>query len=383
MNIFKNNKKLYQVLAIIIACFAIIMFVKNDAFLYKTPVASVTSVHNTKEEPKTGFDGKREYEEAYYSQVIKAKVLNGKNKGKIVTLKNEYGNSLVYDSKYKKGDQVFIESLTTSKDGLTAVISGSKRDYYVALALTIMTALFLIIGEKEGFITLLSLAINLIFFYFVLVLYFKGHNILLMCIPMAIIFTALLLFSMYGKNRKTLLSFVASMIALVLTTLITVITMHFSGNIDYDFMDYLIQPYDQKDANYIFLSEVIICSMGAIMDVVITIIATIDEIVTLRKGEFTSKEILASSRKIGDEIVGTMISIMFFTNIAAVLPLAIISMRNGIALTTVLRYNSFFEIARFLIGSIGTVLAIPVSAGVAILYYRKRYNKEEKEDAIC
>ena len=381
MDILNNKKKLYRILALIIICVAILALVKNNAFLYSKPVATITQATDRKEKTSTGFDGKREYKEEYYFQDITARIDNGTNKGEKVRLKNTYGKSQVYDTKYRKGDQVFIESLKAHENGnFTAVITGTKRDFYVALALMLMVALFLIIGEKEGVMTLASLAINLVFFWFVLILYFKGYNILLMCIPMAVIFTALLLVFMYGKNQKTALAFVSSMISLAITTVITALVMHFSGNIDYDFMDYLIQPYDQTDANYIFLSEVLICSMGAIMDVVITIVATVDEIVRLRSGDFSSKEILSTSRKVGDEIVGTMISIMFFTNIAAGLPFALLSMRNGIALTTVMRYNSFFEIARFLIGSIGTVLAIPVSAVVCILWYK---HMEERGGSKC
>ena len=50
-------------------------------------------------------------------------------------------------------------------------------------------------------------------------------------------------------------------------------------------------------------------------------------------------------------------------------------MRNGVAFKTILRYDVFFELARFLTGSIGVVLAIPVSAVVAIWFYRRRAEK--------
>ena len=113
--------------------------------------------------------------------------------------------------------------------------------------------------------------------------------------------------------------------------------------------------------------------MGAVMDVVVTIIITIDEI-TLNNPGIGLKSVIRSCRNVGDEIVGTMIAIMFFTNLASGLPFFILSMRNGIALHTIIRYNCFFEIGRFLTGSIAVVLAIPIASFIGIAYYKRRFS---------
>lgn len=373
MNI--KNKILKRIIIFVVLGAVVAIFTYNDAFIYSTPVAKVTSVTEQKDETKTGFDGNHEYKEKYYTQTLKGKILNGKDKGKEVTMENSYTSSQVYDMKYSKGDRLFIERVEKDGDYLTAVVKGAKRDYFVILSLVIMLALFLIIGGREGVLTIVSLAANLVFFYFVIVLYFKGVNILALCIPMSVIFTAMLLFFMYGNSRRTWLSLAATVLSVLITTAVTAIVMVFSGRIDYDFMEFLIQPYDQMDANMIFLSEVLICSMGAIMDVVVTMIITLDEIHE-NNGQISRQEIMKASRNVGDEVVGTMISIMFFTNLASGIPFVLLSMRNGVAIHTILRYNSFFAIARFLTGSIGIVLAIPVAAVVAIIYYRKAGEKQ-------
>ncbi len=327
--------------------------------------------------------------------------MNGKYKGKIVTLTNEYGKSEVYDTKYSKGDRVFIEQIkhtsksgagaaaastsksgagaaaaSTSKSGATLMgnISGTKRDWLVAIVLTILFGLFLLVGGKKGALTILSLVLNMGAFYVVLLLYTKGTNILAMTIPMTIFFTAMLLFFMHGRSEKTMLSFVATIITILATTAIAAIVIHFGERIDYDFMDYLNQPYDQDDANLIFISEILVGCLGAVMDVVVTMVMTVDQI-TETGMAVTRRNYIDSCRAVGDDLVGTMINLMLFTNIAACIPRFILFMRNGIAFTTILKYNVFFELARFLTGSIGVVLAIPVSAALAIWYYRKKVAK--------
>ena len=66
---------------------------------------------------------------------------------------------------------------------LTGKLTGAKRDYIVAFILTFLFGLFLLVGGKSGIMTILSLGINLITFYIVLVLYKNGTNILLASIP--------------------------------------------------------------------------------------------------------------------------------------------------------------------------------------------------------
>ncbi|WP_303857643.1 YibE/F family protein [Aminicella lysinilytica] len=384
-----RNKLIIKILLFVVCVCVVGVFTVNDYFLYDKPIGKITKVTNTYSETKDGYDGTYSYNEKYYDQTITATIMNGKYKGKIVTLTNEYGKSEVYDTKYSKGDRVFIEQIkhtsksgagaaaaSTSKSGATLMgnISGTKRDWLVAIVLTILFGLFLLVGGKKGALTILSLVLNMGAFYVVLLLYTKGTNILAMTIPMTIFFTAMLLFFMHGRSEKTMLSFVATIITILATTAIAAIVIHFGERIDYDFMDYLNQPYDQDDANLIFISEILVGCLGAVMDVVVTMVMTVDQI-TETGMAVTRRNYIDSCRAVGDDLVGTMINLMLFTNIAACIPRFILFMRNGIAFTTILKYNVFFELARFLTGSIGVVLAIPVSAALAIWYYRKKVAK--------
>lgn len=396
-----RSKLLIRILLFVVCVCVVGVFTANDYFLYDRPIGKITKMTNTYAETKDGYDGTYSYNEKYYDQTITAEIMNGKYKGKTVTLTNEYGKSEVYDTKYSKGDRIFIEqiksagkssaagaSTTAGKSGvasasesagksggaLTGNISGTKRDWLVAIILTMLFGLFLLVGGKKGALTILSLVLNMGAFYVVLLLYTKGTNILAMTIPMTIFFTAMLLFFMHGRSEKTMLSFVATIITVLATTAIAAVVIHFGGRIDYDFMDYLNQPYEQNDANLIFISEILVGCLGAVMDVVVTMVMTVDQI-TETGADVTRHDYIASCRAVGDDLVGTMINLMLFTNIAACIPRFILFMRNGIAFTTILRYNVFFEVARFLTGSIGVVLAIPVSAAVAIWYYRKKVAK--------
>lgn len=374
MEFLKDKKLITKILVFVICVCAVGIFTDHDYFLYHKNIGKITAVTDTYDQTKTGYDGTYSYKEKYYDQTITAVLMNGSHKGESVKLTNHYGKSEVYDIKYSKGDKVFIEQIKGSGSSLSGNISGTKRDWLVAIILTMLFGLFLLVGGRKGALTILSLVLNMGAFYVVLVLYTKGMNILAMTIPMTIFFTIMLLFFMHGWNEKTILSSVATVATVIITTAIAAAVIHFGGRVDYDFMDYLNQPYAQDDANMIFISEILVGCLGAVMDVVVTMVMTVNQIAETGQ-DVTRRNYIDSCRAVGDDLVGTMISLMFFTNIAACIPRFILYMRNGIAFSTILRYNVFFELARFLTGSIGVVLAIPVSAAIAIWFYRKKVEK--------
>ncbi len=381
-----NKKMILKLAVLLLAVLATAVFVKNNYGFYDQTIATVTHVEEESAGSKDSFDGTYEYEEEYLTQKLALTVRNGQYKGSTVHAENSCTVSGVYDTRYEKGDDVFVEKLEKASGSdaggpaLTCRVSGLKRDYFVALVLALLVSLFLAVGGKEGSLTVLSLVLNILCFYWVLTLYLKGVNLLLMTVPMALFFTAMLLFFMHGFSRKSVIALAATLCSVTLATLAAWLVLRLSGNVDYEFMDYLVQPYEQRDADLIFLSEILIGSLGACMDIVVTITMTVDQIAA-HNPQVTARELVRSCRAVGDDVVGTMLSIMFFSNVAAALPFIILSMRNGIAFATILRYHSFFEIARFLTGSIGIVLSIPAASLIAIWYYTRHTSR--KEAAPC
>lgn len=388
---------------------SIMFFISHDAFLYKKPILSVTHISEKKLYQSTSNDSRRDYKENRYRQYVTGIILNGDYKGKTAKIEHDFSESEVYDLRYSKGDKLFLDNTHYAdykSNIISANVSGEKRDSHVFLPLIIMSFSLIMLSGTAGLLTILSLIINLLCFYFAIGLYLKGINILALMAPTCIFITAMLLFFLYGNNPKTHLAFFSSIVSSTIVVVLSSIVLFFSGDIDYDFLDFLQQPYKQTDATFIFISEILVCSLGAIMDVVVTMTETASEIfrnkakvpnserttkshldyvectreldasLLVSKGKSKNYIIKRLCRNVGDEVVGTMISIMFFTNIASGLPFFILAMRNGIRISTILHYHMFFEIARFLTGSIGIVISIPIAAFIAVNHYARKENKK-------
>lgn len=173
---------------------------------------------------------------------------------------------------------------------------------------------------------------------------------------------------MGGFHRKTLATIVATLISVGVTMYIAAIVVYHNKSMDYAMMEYLIMP---NDAAKIFMGELLIGCLGAIMDVAITMASSVWEMQE-QKADITRREIFQSGREIGSDIMGTMINVLLFTYICGGIPFFILAMKNGISMLTILNVYLPFELIRFLIGSIGILFAIPLSIGTSLIILWKR-----------
>ncbi len=96
------------------------------------------------------------------------------------------------------------------------------------------------------------------------------------------------------------------------------------------------------------------------MDVAVAIAASLSEIVE-KKPEVTFLELFKSGREIGYDIMGTMINVLLFVFSCGLIPMCLIRMNNDVSLITIIKLHIPCELCRFLVESIGIVLAIPIS----------------------
>ena len=145
--------------------------------------------------------------------------------------------------------------------------------------------------------------------------------------------------------------------------------VHITGEIDYSTVEYL-GSIETPDT--VFRAEILLSGLGAIMDVAIVMTSGLDEL--LRKNPSLSlREFLNSGREIGYDIMGTMLNVLLFVFGSSLIPTFLVRMNNGVSMFTVIEQHISCEVYRFLIESIGIVLAIPVSVFGSVLFLRVQF----------
>ena len=324
----------------------VLLFVANDAWIYKTPIAKITHV---KEEQTASRKAVRGGKELYYKQTMEARILNGTEKGQNIVLKNTYTSSMITGQKYHKGDKVLLNS---NGGKATGTIKTLKRDTYLAAIFGVI--LFNLVIYSAGFL-----------------LYLRGYDILRVCNVLAVVFTLVTIFFLTGLDRKTVAAILSTLCVLALIMGIFLFTMNHTAALDYSMMEYLGSTEHPED---VFVAEVLFAGLGAIMDVAVTLSAAMGELIR-KKPDISIKKLYLSGREVGYDIMGTMISVLLFTFAAGLIPSFLIRMNNEVAFFTNVRLYIPFEISRFLIESIGIVAAIPISIVVASALFKLQIRK--------
>ncbi len=362
-----NKKKLVWLSGLFLIFIFSIAFVNNNEKYYKTPIAKILSINESYTD-KAIDNGKTEQMKI---QKIKAIIMNGEFKGKIIDLNNETSFSNANDLDLKENDEVFIK-INNDVNNLSFNITDFKRDKYMVYILSIFVMLAIIIGGTKGFLSLVSVFINIIITFTLIVQFAESSYLIPISLGASILFIVSSILIVCGKSNKSFSAIIGTLSGTFVSILIsgTVIYLNNWNGIHFEEMDYLTIPPES-----IFFVELIVGTLGGIMDIAISIASAVTELYS-KNPDIDNKTLIKSVKEIGQDIMGTMSNTLVFAYIGGSIPTILLYLRNNIPLTYILHLNLSLEYMRAIVGSIGIVISIPITMFTSIIIYK--YNKIRK-----
>lgn len=369
----KNNKISKKKLAIwtglIIISLLSLLFISNNEMLYNKPIAKIIQVSEQESNKKTD-DGKIE---PMKNQKIQAVIMNGIHKGEGVELDNVTSFSGANDLNLHINDEVFLSIVDNDNQEISSVkIIELKRDKYIVYIMNIFIILILLVGGTKGFRSLASVFINIVISFIMIELFTKGYYLILFAIIASILFIVSSIIIVCGKNKKGFAAIAGTLAGTFVSMVIAgiVIKMNNWSGIHFEEMDFLILPPET-----IFYIELMIGTLGAIIDIAISISSAVQELYA-RNPNVNRKDIIKSSREIGQDIMGTMANTLVFAYLSGSIPTILLYLRDGVPITYIISFNLSLEYMRAIVGSIGIVLSIPITMYTSILIL-KNHNTGE------
>ena len=362
MKKINNNNLIFYTVLLTISLIVIILSY-NNYFLYKNPILKINNVEII--ENHLG-----ENNEKYYKEIVTGTIKNGKYKNSIISTDNYSTTSGVYDDHLHKGSELIVELDKNGKNIISII--NIKRDKYIITLLVLFIDLMIIVGKNQGYKTLLSLIVNILLSAFAIFIYqnnFEKINILILFIPIAIFFIIFSLYCTNGKNKKTMAASISAIISTLISfTLAFILIKIYKESIPFWFLDYAEAFRDYENLFYV---NILLCGLGAIMDISITMSSSLNELLVKDKN-INKKSLLKSGKEISKDIVGSMINVMLFTIYSGVIPLGLLSVRNNMPLSAVINNYGQVEMIRILTSCISIVLAIPISLYISIFILKGR-----------
>lgn len=361
----KSNKFLIYILILLIFFLLLFYFGDRNEGLYSRTIAKVLAVSNT----NVKSSSENVLKEPLTKQKITAVIMNGTFKGQKVSLENSTSYSQIKDFRIDKGNEVFITLKLNSKGKIaSASIIDLKRDKYLIYIVAIFILLILIIGRLKGLKSLSSVILNIVIFFIAIELFVAGLNLVVACLAASILFIVLSLIIVCGVNKKAISAIVGTTLGTAITMLIAMIVIlaDSANGIHFEELNFLTHP-----PKPIFYMEILIGTLGAIMDIAVSISSSIGEIFS-ENPTIETKALIKSGMEIGKDIMGTMANTLSFAYISGSIPVIILLMENSFSISSIVGINISLEITRALVGSIGIVISIPVCIFTSIFLLKNK-----------
>lgn len=358
---------LYAVL--LLSLLGSVYFIQHNHGFYGQAIATVTEVSVEETQELSDLYGN---EDMLYTQRITGEIRNGEHEGQAIELENEYSLSGANDHEYRTGQDLFVFIDETAGDGanLSGTIDNVKRDQYVLAITWIFILVLLAIGKKQGFYSIVSLALNAVILSYALDIYIRTENANLLMITSVsvLLFTVTSLLLVNGFNEKTYAAIVSTMLGVFAALLLASFAIWTSGGngLNYEEMQFLSRPYEA-----VFMAGLFIGSLGAVMDVGITMSASIFTLYE-KNPDISIEAMKTSGIDIGKDIMGTMANILFFVYISGSIPMLLLYLSNGATWPFSFSITLSLEIARALAGGLGIVLTIPIGIFTSIFFIKRK-----------
>lgn len=313
-------------------------------------------------------------EESNNQQNIKLKILEGDLKDEEVIYYGIDNFEVINQNYYKEKDIVLISKTYGPDNTVFYDITDFVRTNYLLYLGILFILLTIVIAKFKGLRALLSLLFSfLIIMKFIIPNILEGHNPLLIAILGSFFILLFIIYLTEGFNRKSNLAIISIIISLILTGLLAVLFTNLTRLTGFSSEDsmFLVSVVD-KVINFkgLLLAGIIIGTLGVLDDMVLSQISSVEEIKRANKN-LSNREVYKSGINIGKSHLGSMVNTLFLAYVGVSLPLIILFSVQDISLFNVINNEIIStEIIRTLIGSIGLVLAVPISTYLAVKYIK-------------
>ncbi|MHB1086229.1 MAG: YibE/F family protein [Minisyncoccota bacterium] len=298
------------------------------------------------------------------SQTLKVEVLSGDKKGEIVTFENEF-------IQLSQGDIFYLRHLSNEIDATEyySVADPYRLDVLITLAVAFLL-LAAIFGGMQGVRGLASLGGSLILIFYLLIPgILQGYSPILVAIGVSSLIIIAGSYITHGFNKTTS----AAVLGMIVTVLITGIAAYFvmdAANLSgYASEESAYLNFNTRGAiNMVGLlfGGVMIGLLGVLYDSAIGQAIAVEELFRAGK-HMTRLQVYKRAIRMGREHIGALINTLAIAYVGAALPLLLlVSTSSSGSFGFILNSELFAtEIIRILIGSIGLILAVPITTLIA------------------
>lgn len=280
---------------------------------------------------------------------------------------------------YSTGEQVVI---TQQPDASWLITDFVRRPALLQLSF-LFIILVVAVGRWWGVRSLVSLAISFaIIFGLILPLIMQGFSPLLVTLAGALLIIPGTFYLSHGWHPKTHAAVIGTLIALTLSGLLAVgfvDSAHLTGFADESAGFLSIETQDTIDIRGLLLAGIIISLLGTLDDITVSQASFVQQLKEANP-KISFRELFARAMRVGQDHISSLVNTLILVYTGASFPLLLLFLDSQIPVAQLLNLEIIAdEVVRTLIGSIGIVLAAPITTLIAAKFFSTMKTNSSKE----
>ena len=292
------------------------------------------------------------------------------------------------------GNRILVAYTQSEHHGTSAIsgwtYAGVNHTLGVVLLVGGFLIMILIIGRGKGVSTIISLVITMIaVLYIYIPSLLLGYNIYLITILTTLFVIISTLCTLNGWNKKTLCSIIGNAGGILASGVLAFFINNAFGitgvlNQDYLFLT-MLEGGVSIDLPALIWGGILIGSLGAVMDVSMSLASAMQEL-SEQMYEPSFKKLVVSGFNIGRDAIGTMTNTLILAYVGGSMASILLFAAYTSDFVVLLNYEMLLvEIIQAIVGSIGILLAVPItvffSAWIFLKVPKKKTDSETEAAA--
>ena len=313
-------------------------------------------------------------------QTVRVTIKSGEYKNYTCVLEN--ANDYATGAFCQEGTKVIALIYKTAEGTLAGTVHNYDRSGMIWLLSGLFALIMVLVGGKKGAAALYALVFTFICIVcvFVPLLYIGMNGILAAIITAALILSASI-YIMNGWSVKSLCAIIGTTLGVAISGVLAMIIgqmFHLSGMQSEDVESLLyISRRTNLDVSNILYGGILISSLGAVMDVSVSMVSAMDEVLA-KAPHLKPKDLFQSGMRVGRDMMGTMSNTLILAYAGSATSTLLYVYAYEMTFVQTMGYNSItIEILCGLCGTIGVILTVPLVAAIAAIILKPKTRKKK------
>lgn len=306
-------------------------------------------------------------------RTFSAEIIRGQHRGeRIVLVQSDAsidGQALNVDV----GQTVVALKTPGDADSVAYTLVDHYRVPQLLFGVACCVALIILLGKRRGFAVLIGLVLSaVLIIFFVIPRLAAGYNPLGITLHSAVMILSSSLFLAHGWNARTRVAFISTIITLGISTLAALAITLFArmSGMGTEESLYVMVGIPGLNMQYLFLSGVILGTLGVLDDITTAQSAVVEELHHANETLDTA-ELYKRGLSVGREHIASLVNTLFLAYAGVSLPLFLLFSLGYDGPWWMVLNNQLIaeEVVRTLVGSACLMLAVPITTGLAAWWF--------------